>query len=289
MRNILLVAELTLREAVRKRLVITLLVLTALFVGFYLYGVHLLHLQLTARAADLGFDRPLRSAGTIYATTALFGMYLVNFLASLMAVLSAVGSISGDIESGVMQSVAYRPLRRAELVAGRWLGFAVVNAAYLLLLSVSLLVGVYLITGFTPPAPVPAVGLMLLGMLLLLSLTVLGSTLFSTLANGIGVFLLYGLGFAGGILSSIGGLTNTAVLTRLAGYTQVLMPTDSLWKGASYHLQPTELLNLQRLTRGVGNPFLGTDPIATPLLIWAACYLLLALGLAMWSFSRRDL
>ena len=288
MRNVLLVAELTLREAARKRLVVTLLILTALFVGFYLYGAHLLQVQLTTRASDLGFDRPLRSASYTYATTALFGMYLVNFLASLMAVLSTVGSISGDIESGVMQSVAYKPVRRAELVAGRWLGFAVVNAAYIVLLSVTLLVGFNLITGYTPPAAAPAIGLMLLGMLLLLTLTVLGSTVFSTLANGIGVFLLYGVGFAGGIMQSIGSFTNTPLLTRLAGYTTVVMPADSLWKGASYHLQPEQLLTFQRFSNGA-NPFLGTEPISPALLTWAVVYVALALGAALWSFSRRDL
>lgn len=288
MRNVLLVAELTLREATRKRLVLTLLILTAVFVGFYLYGVHLLQIRLTERASDLGFDRPLRSASYSYASTALFGMYLVNFLASLMAVLSAVGSVSGDIENGVMQSVAYKPIRRAELVAGRWLGFAVVNTAYIVLLSAGLLYGVYAITGFAPPSPAQAVGLMVLGMLLLLTLTVLGSTFFSTLANGIGVFLLYGVGFAGGILASIGKFTNTPLLERLAGYTTVVMPADSLWKGASYHLQTEELLGFQRFSRG-GNPLLGTDPISTPLLIWAGVYVVLALAAALWTFSRRDL
>lgn len=288
MRNVFLVAELTLREATRKRLVLTLLILTAVFVGFYLYGVHLLELRLTARASDLGFDRPLRSASYSYASTALFGMYLVNFLASLMAVLSAVGSVSGDIENGVMQSVAYKPIRRAELVAGRWLGFAVVNTAYIALLSAGLLYGVYAITGFAPPSPVQAVGLMILGMLLLLTLTVLGSTFFSTLANGIGVFLLYGVGFAGGILASIGKFTDTPLLERLASYTTVVMPADSLWKGASYHLQTEELLGIQRFSRG-GNPLLGTEPISTPLLIWAGVYVALALAAALWTFSRRDL
>ena len=57
--------------------------------------------------------------------------------------------------------------------------------------------------------------LALLAAALLTGLTVLGSTLFSTLANGIGVFVLYGLGFTGGILSAIGTLADTPTLTTL--------------------------------------------------------------------------
>ena len=289
MRNILLVTELTLREATRRRLVLVLFGLTLVFLGFYLYGVHLLQVRLTDRAGDLGFDRPLQSAQTSYATTALFGLYLVNFLGGLMAVLSSVGAISGEVESGTLQAVAYKPVSRAQIVAGKWLGFAVINLAYITLLSAGLLLGVRLITGFAPPSPVPAIALMDLSVLLLLTLTILGGTLFSTLANGIGVFLLYGLGFAGGILSSVGGFTDTPLLVRLGLYSEYVMPADALWKGASYYLQTPELLAFQRFARGGGNPFLGIDPPQTVFLIWAGAYVLLALALALLVFRRRDL
>ncbi|AFZ66123.1 ABC transporter permease [Deinococcus peraridilitoris] len=289
MKGLLLVAELTLREAVRRRLVITLLGLTLLFLGFYLYGVNLLERNLAERASELGFDRPLRSASFSYAATTLFGLYLVNFLGGLMAVLSSVGAVSGEVESGTIQSVAYKPVSRTQIVAGKWLGFAVINVLYVSLLSVGLIVGVRLLTGFMPPDPVPAVLLMNLTVLLLLTLTILGGTIFTTLANGIGVFLLYGVGFAGGILNSIGEFTDTPMLARLGTWSSYAMPADSLWKGASYYLQPSEYLNFQRYVRGGGNPFIGTEPPTTALLIWAGAYVLIALILALLLFRRRDL
>lgn len=288
MRQVLLVAELTLREATRRRLVLVLLGLTVVFLGFYLYGVNLLERNLAERAAGLGFDRPLRSAQTAYGSVTLFGLYLVNFLAGLMAVLSSVGAISGEVENGTLQSVAYKPVSRAQFVAGKWLGFAVVNLVYVAVLASGLLLGVRALTGFSPPEPLPAVGLIALSVLLLLTLSILGGTIFTTLANGIGVFLLYGLGWAGGILRSIGGFTDTPLLVRLGTVTEYLMPSDALWKGASYYLQTPEQLQLARFARG-GNPFIGTDPISGPLLVWTFAYLVLALGLALWLFRRRDL
>lgn len=290
MRSALLIAELSLREATRKRLVSVLLVLSALFVGFYLYGVYRLDLQLDERAAAAGLDgrslNSLSNAGVMYAT--LFGMYLVFFLGALMSVLATVSAVSGDIESGVMQSVLARPVGRAGLVAGRWLGFTLVNVGYVALLSAAILGGIWAITGYLPPEPLPAVGLILLAVTLLTGLTVLGSTLFTTLANGIGVFVLYGVGFTGGILGSIGAVADSPTLATLGRFANALMPTNALWLGASYHLQPDILRQLGQAARGT-NPFVGSATTPTGLIVWAAALTVLAVCAAMWRFSRRDL
>ncbi len=290
MRNVLLIAELSLREATRKRLVSVLLVLSALFLGFFLFGVYRLELTLDQRAVDAGLDgrSPTGAANLPVMFSALFGMYLVYFLGSLMGVLSTVGAVSGDIENGVMQSVIARPVSRAQLVAGRWLGFTAVNVAYVALLTAGLLGGVRLITGYTPPEALAAAALLLLAVTVLTSLTVLGSTLFTTLANGIGVFVLYGVGFTGGILSAIGTLADTPTLTTLGRVANALMPTNALWLGASYHLQPEIMRQVGEVSRGA-NPFTSSVPVDPLLVVWAAALAGLGLAGAMWRFSRRDL
>ncbi|EYB67592.1 hypothetical protein DEIPH_ctg035orf0035 [Deinococcus phoenicis] len=290
MHNALLIAELSLREAVRKRLVVVLLLLTAAFLGFYLYGVFRLEGTLDQRAREAGLDgRSVNGAANLSVMyAAMFGMYLVYFLGVLMAVLSTVGAVSGDVESGVMQSVIARPISRAQLVLGRWLGFTAVNVVYVALVGAALLGGIFLITGFVPPAPLPALALILLAITLVTALTVLGSTLFTTLANGIGVFVLYGAGFAGGILGSIGTFAASPTLTTLGKVANTLMPTNALWLGASYHLQPDVLRQMGEMTRGA-NPFFGGAPLASGMIVWAAVYALLAVLVAMWQFSRRDL
>ncbi|MFC4452722.1 ABC transporter permease [Deinococcus sonorensis] len=290
MRNALLVAELSLREALRKRLVLLLVVLSALFIGFYLYGVWRLQGTLDARAVEAGLTTgPRRGLGGLpVASVTLFGMYLVYFLGSLMSVLSTVGAVSGDIESGVMQSIVSRPVTRPELVLGRWLGFTLVNVLYVALLSVALLVGVWVITGFSPPQPVQATLLILLGVALLSSLTVLGSTFFTTLSNGIGVFVFYGLGFTGGTLNSIAQIADTPVLSTLGRAANIVMPTNALWLGASYALQPDFLRQISSAARGA-NPFVSAFPVPWGMVVWTGVYALLALLLGMWNFRRRDL
>ncbi|ACO47128.1 ABC transporter permease [Deinococcus deserti] len=290
MRNALLIADLSLREAVRKRLMSVLLVLSALFVGFFLFGIFKLDSELDARAVNAGLEsRSTTGAANLPVmwATAL-GMYLVFFLGVMMSVLSTVGSVSADIENGVMQSVIARPVSRAQLVLGRWLGFAAVNMSYMALLSAALLGGIWVITGYLPPAPLPAVALIILAVMLLTALTVLGSTLFTTLANGIGVFVLYSLGFMGGILSFIGTLSDNQTLTTLGRVANVVMPTNSLWLGASYHLQSPLMLEVGRVSRGA-NPLFGTEPASTGLIVWAALLSVLAVAGGMWRLSRRDL
>ncbi len=284
-----LIIKLTLREARRKKLLALLLVLSALLVVFYLYGVYKLQINLADRAAAAGLPTSRRGLGALPVVyTSLFGMYLVYFLASLLSVLSTVAAISGDLENGVMQSMIARPVSRAQLVLGRWLGFTLVNTAYVVLLSAALLGGVYAITGYLPPAPVLAVGYIALAVILLSSLTVLGSTLFATLTNGIAVFVLYGLGSAGGVLLAIGSLANSPTMLSLGRVANVMMPTNALWLGASYYLQPQAALDLARMGRGA-NPLFASEPMNIGLLIWAVAYSVLALLLSIWNFSRRDL
>lgn len=282
-----LMAELSLREAVRKKLVAVLLILSALFLGFYLYGVFRIDDEINQRALEAGIERSrtgLANAPVIYST--MLGMYLVYFLGSLMSVLSTVGAVSADVETGVLQSVIARPVSRSGLVAGRWLGFSVVNVGYVLLLAAGLLGGVWAITGYLPAEFLPAVLLIMLAALLLTGLTVLGSTLFSTLANGIGVFVLYGVGFSGGVLSMIGKISDNDTVSTLGRVANTLMPTNALWLGASYHLQPDLM---RQMNEAVPNPIFGNAPVPTGMVLWAIALTLLAVGGGMWRLSRRDL
>jgi Cu-processing system permease protein len=96
------------------------------------------------------------------------------------------------------------------------------------------------------------------------------------------------LAWVGGLLQSIGRATDTPFLEPISRISQVLIPSDALWKGASYHLQSVRLLESQR-SFGGGNPFVGLEPVSSALLVWAGAYVLITLGLAIWAFDRRDL
>lgn len=286
-RSAMLIAGLSIKEATRKRLVSVLLILGGLFLGFYLFGIYKLEITLDARSAEAGIeDRQVTGVGNlpvIYAN--MFGMYLVYFLGSLMSVLATVGAISQDLETGVMQSMMARPLSRSGFVLGRWLGFSLVNLGYVGLMVAGLVGGMWFLSGYVAPELWTSLGLMSMAMLVLTSLTILGSTLFTTLANGIGVFVLYGVGFSGGILTLIGKLSNAPTLVTFGQIANVVMPTNALWLSAGYHLKP-------RLLRDTGikipDPIFGSAPAPSWLVPWAVALCVLALVGAIWRMKRRD-
>ncbi|HEX2864538.1 MAG TPA: ABC transporter permease [Deinococcales bacterium] len=287
MNAVLVVARLTVSEAWRKRLLLTVAGLSLVFVGLYLYGVHLLVDALRSRAIDPMDPASVGQQG--FSSLEFLAMYVVNFLGGLMGALAAVGTIASEVDSGLMQAIVPKPITRASLVFGKWLGYEVLTSVYLWLLAGSMIAGTTLISGYTPPSPLPALALMNLNALLLLTLTVLGSCLLSTLANGIVVVLLYGMAWAGGLLQAIGELTRTHLLSNLGQASVFLLPSDALWRGASYYLQPEWLLEVERQAPVRINPFAGMDPPAAWLIVYAAAFLLAALLGAVAAFNRRDL
>lgn len=286
MRNIGLMIGFVWREAIARRLLLAIVLLSLVFLGFYLLGLNFLLESFQRRAAQLG--RPVTPDQLLApsATLVLMGLYIVNFLGSLMAVFTTIATVSGEVDSGTLQSVLPKPIQRYQFVLGKWLGHLSLVIPYIVLLSLALIYGAKAITGYLPPSPAPAIALICLNALFLLTLTVLGSTLFSTLTTGVVMFMAYGLGWIGGILQSVGSFTRSATLERLGEITGYIVPSDQIWRGASFYLQPEIMRKVQDVARG--NPFVGSDPPSAVFLLFVGLYSVVVLAVALWVFARRD-
>ena len=60
----------------------------------------------------------------------MLGLYAVHFLSSFLALFLSVGAISSEIDSGTLHAVLARPIRRADVVVGRWLAYAGLIGVY---------------------------------------------------------------------------------------------------------------------------------------------------------------
>jgi hypothetical protein len=118
----------------------------------------------------------------------------------------------------------------------------------------------------------------------MLSLSVLGGTRLSTLANGAAAFMLFSLAFVGGWVEQIGALLRNTTAVDLGIFSSLLMPADALWKKASLLFQPQLRVDLD-----IAGPFVVTSEPSDLMIGYAVGYVLLLLVLALWSFSRRDL
>src|SRR4029453_2517153 len=90
------------------------------------------------------------------------GLYAANFLIVMTSVLTPVDTLSGEIGSGAIQSLATKPVGRSAIVLGKWLGSWALVLIYVTLLTGGVLAVVRVIGGFTPPNVLIGVPLILL-------------------------------------------------------------------------------------------------------------------------------
>ena len=289
---VLQIARFTLQEAISRRLILAGVVISLGYIGLFALGFHFAYDKSIENTNSV---EARLSLGVAFATLTLFGVYVVNYLASFLALFLSVASVSGEIDTGTLHAVLARPLRRSEFILGRWLGYAVMIAVYVVAMTGMVLLTARLIAGYEVPDPLPALGLMLLEGVLLLTLSLFGSTLMPTLANGVVVFTLLGLAWLGGIIEFVGRLlanapdrTGSDAMVNIGTTVSLLLPSDALWRGASYYLQSPSVLSVFGTARG-GIPFFSTLPPAPALIFWSIGYLLVVLGGAMFAFGRRDL
>ena len=271
------IAANTLREASRKRVLLAALLFGIAFLILFAIG-------LTAVVADLKkHNAPLAEQRLVLTFITMAGLYAVNFLVVMTATFMPVDTLSGEIASGVMQTVASKPLHRAQVVLGKWSAFALVILAYLALMAGgTVLVGRF-VTGFSPPGIPQGLPLMALESLVLLSLSIAGGTRLSTIANGVAVFGLYGIAFLGGWFEQVGTLLENDSARYIGTIASLIMPSEAMWQRAAYMMQPPIMRDLH-LT-----PFSYASLPSPAMVGWAGGYVLAALAFAVWSFRRRPL
>ncbi len=271
-------AWLTFHEARRKRLLVVGVLLAVLFLALYALAFYFIRNNLVKEAGAASL--PVREMTSSFT---LLGLYAVNFLIVMISVLTSVDTVSGEIASHSIQSIVTKPLRRWEVMLGKWLGFAGMIVATVLLLGGGVVLIAWLISGFVPQQLGAGLALMMLEGWILVALTLLGGTLFSTLTNGILVFMLFGLAFLGGWTEQVGSLIQNETAIRIGIISSLIMPTEAIWRRAAYLMQPPSLSSL------LVGPFATASVPSPAMVIYAVLYGVAALGAALWAFGARDL
>jgi ABC-type transport system involved in multi-copper enzyme maturation permease subunit len=283
--NALTIARFTLQEAISRRLILAGAILSLAFLGLFVLGFALIYHNTSDLSGPMSDAQERAMFGTIMS---VLGLYAVNFLAGFLALFLSVGAISSEIDSGALHAVLARPLRRAEFVAGRWLAYAGLIGGYVGLMAGSLLLAARLISGYSTPDPLRATLLMMLAAIVLLTVSLFGSTVLSTLANGVVVFSLFGLAWLAGIIEVIGSALSNEAMLNIGTAVSLLIPSDAIWRGASYYvLSPIYLAGVSASQDGI--PFVGHTPPAMAMVVWALLYPLVLLAGAVLTFARRDL
>jgi len=283
----LVIARLTVQEAARRRLLLALLILTLIVVGVSAWGFH----KITTVTRSDGTLLPPEQVALISSQLLIVVTFMFSGVLALSAAVVAGPLISSEVESGMLLSMLARPLRRSEVVIGKWLGLAILVAIYAAGSAFLELAAVDWATGYLPPHPVALTVYVAVEGLVLLSLGLLLSTRLSGITGGVIALVAWLMGWIAGVVGDIGaGLQNQAI-ENVGIISRLLLPSDGLWRGAIYAMEPDSLLATLRAagTLGRANPFAQVDPPPTGFLLWVVVWFVLIVGGSIWSFRTREI
>jgi ABC-type transport system involved in multi-copper enzyme maturation permease subunit len=285
------IARLTFREMLNKRILLLGLVLTVVYLSILWLGLHYVGKDIP-EAAELV---RLSLAGELLTA----GLFVSGMLVSLVTVFSSAGAISADIENGIMPATAAKPISRTQIFLGKYAGLGLALVVYSLFVFIATNMIVWRVFHFYSDGFFSAMVLFALQPLVLLAVSLWGSTFLSTLGNGVFMFMLYSVAVIGGMLEYVGvqmssmaltaGASGTAAassLTMIGILTSLLLPVDSLYRLVNYLLLQGSPVpaQLMRFT-----PFLTITPPSMEMLAYTAGYILLFIGLGIYKLSSRDL
>lgn len=283
--NVLLFAGLTLRELVRRKLVAAVALLTLIIVALTAWG-----LQRLATATVGGAPIAEPAVRATAAGIVILLAFLFSFVVALGAALVGAPALAESVANGEILAVLARPVRRAEVVLGRWLGTVLALACYVAASGTLELLVVRATTGYVPPQPLVALGYLAGVAAVVTTAAVALAARLPALAAGIVAALLFGLAWIGGILESIGLALGNARLADAGTIVALVFPSDALWRGALYALQPAVFTAAAANANASGpNPFTVTSPPPPALLAWACAWIVVVLAAGMIAFRTRDL
>jgi Cu-processing system permease protein len=282
MKRTWLLSRMTFREAVRKKMIWAVFLLTALFVAFYGWGVYRFKQTWDARIAARSFRFPITFNQAVDLNMAV-AVFIIFFLAAVMGIFAAIGTISGEVDGGTFQAILPKPIRRWEVVLGKWLGYALMLALYVGVVTAIVATEVGTITGHVPAGTVKTALVVIVATWWLLSLTVLGSTIFATMANGIICYMFYAFGLAATIVESMGQLFQVHTMENAGLLLSLVFPSQRIYNYANYLLQPATNISFG----GGGGP--SSTPPSGAVVPYAIGYLILLLVAACLVFRKKDL
>lgn len=276
-RQLLTITHLTLHEAMRRRILLATLVCGVGFLAVFGIGLHFIVKDMMRGGGTL-----LQHRVTLNMLT-LAGLYAVNFLTVMSAVLLPIDTLSGDVASGVIQTVASKPISRSSIVLGKWLAYWLVTACYLLLMAGGVILLARFIGRFEVQGASIGLPLMVLEATVLVSLSIAGGTRFSTVTNGVMGFGMFGLAFIGNLVEQIGTFVGNDAARYVGTVTSLIMPSDSMWQLAASHMQPAIMRQMNV------SPFSPASVPSTAMVWWTAGYILMLVLLAIRGLSKRAL
>jgi ABC-type transport system involved in multi-copper enzyme maturation permease subunit len=282
--DVLVIAAHALRESLRRRVFIVVVVLTLGFGGLYTWGATELFKDVSGFSNnEFGLDARTLAGATLLGL-AMFGTL---FLGAVLAVFLTLAAVRGDSETGLLQPLIVRPLGRNQYLAGRFVAAAAVAFCYVGVVYAGAVVITGLAGDWWPEHPVGAGLRLALAVVVVAGISLLGSIFLTSTANGIGVLMVFGAGLLAGLLGSIGDALNSHTLQKIANTSSWVLPFEALYRDA-LRLLVQDIPGVTGAIVQLG-PLGGSHDAGPLLLPWIVVYVALVALVGAFAFGRRDL
>ena len=124
------------------------------------------------------------------------------------------------------------------------------------------------------------------GVVIVIALSLLGSVVLSSTANGIAVFMLFGGGLVAGLLGSIGHALNSHAIKHASTIAAWALPFEALYQDA-LRMITANTSGLTGFLLQLG-PFGGAYVHGWTIRVWAAAYLVAVGAVALVAFSAAE-
>jgi ABC-type transport system involved in multi-copper enzyme maturation permease subunit len=285
------ISKLTFKEIVSKRIFLITIIMTLVFLA--LYGTAIYFAGKEAAEAGEGIQGTEAVLMQQFVASQLLGvgLYFSSFITALLAILSSVSAISGEVSSHQIDTWLMRPISRSQFVLGKFTGLAFLMIAYAVCLFFSIILlhqgigGEWMALDLTPAQMIKAVSVFAIQPFVLIAFGLLLSTRMTTLNAGIVAIILYGAAFIGGFIEQFGAVIEKTSLVNIGIIMSLVFPVDSMYRKMTILLFDT---SNDPLSLAQGGMF---TSISTPgnIMVWyAVLYGVVAVLFSIYSFKNRD-
>jgi ABC-type transport system involved in multi-copper enzyme maturation permease subunit len=220
------------------------------------------------------------------------GFQFSAMLIALLTIMLGSGTISTEMETGLIQGVLSRPIRRYEYVLGKFFGLVLIACAfatilYMLILVIGAVFGLSTFTSLTFSQIFMGWVLYLLLPIAILCLTVYGSVSMKAVPNGILMIFIYILGNVGGMVEMIGQFLNRNSIIGTGIFISLISPFQTIYNTMERVIVPNSQI--------AGNVMSGAsmsgsgEPASVWMFVYIGLYMIGFLFLAIHRFSRKDI
>lgn len=286
------ISKITVNEIISKRIFLFTVIMTFVFLSLYGTAIYFAGRE-TPNMGGGGFDGPeVRLAQQFVATQMLgAGLYFSSFIASLLAIMSSVSSISSEVANHQIDTWLMRPISRAQYVAGKFIGLTVLMIAYVVALFFSVIsihqgIGVdWIVLDLDPLQMIKAASVFAIQPFVLIAFGTLLSTRMTTLNAGIISIILYGASFIAGVIEQFGAVLEKTALVNVGIIMSLVYPVDAIYRKMTMMLFNTAD---SPLAIAQGGLFTSVSSPSNFLVGYAVLYGIAMVILAIYSFKNRD-